>query len=51
MTLMSEGLCNIVRVINVIFLNMIKIKFVKEFFVPRLYLEITLNIIALGTNL
>jgi len=41
MTLMLEVFCNIVRVINVMFLNMVKIKFVREHFVPRWYLGIT----------
>ena len=41
MTLMLEVFCNTIRVINVMFLNMGKIKFVRECFVPRWYLGIT----------
>jgi len=41
MGLMLEVFCNIIGVINVMFLNMVKIKFVRECFVSRWYLGIT----------
>lgn len=40
MTLLLEVFCNIIRVINAMFLNMGKIKFVRECFLPRWYLGI-----------